>query len=536
MQKIVFISFLLFSTFVHSQSRNSDSLRGSITPERSWWNLLHYDLFVKVHPELQTIEGKNTIRFAAISTGKVVQIDLQSPLILDSVVFLKQSLKIHKEGPNAYFAHLTEDIALNQEHEITCYYHGKPRKAVNAPWDGGIVWDKTNDGTDFIATACQGLGASVWWPCKDHMYDEPEQGMLIAVNTPANLMNVSNGRLMQNNLLEDGTRTTHWQVKNPINNYGVNMNISNYTHWDSIYKGENGDLNMDFFVLPENLAKSKIHFNDAFRTMEAFEHWFGPYPFYEDGYKLVEVPYLGMEHQSSVTYGNKYKKGYLGTDLSATGWGLKWDYIIIHESGHEWFANNITYKDAADMWIHEGFTSYSEALFVEYFYGKEAGFEYCRGLRRGISNDTPIIGNYDVNQEGSGDMYPKGANLLHTLRQIMDNDEDWRKMLRGMNETYYHQTVTTEEIEEYLSTSIGLDLQRVFDQYLRTIRIPELVLQIKKKNVSYHWENVVEGFAMPLDLTIDGKKQRVYPTEKVQTIKAKKIEVDPNYYIRVKRK
>ncbi|MFD0878390.1 M1 family aminopeptidase, partial [Massilia pinisoli] len=166
-----------------------------------------------------------------------------------------------------------------------------------------------------------------------------------------------------------------------INNYGINMNVGNYEHFNEIYDGEKGKLTLDYYVLPENLEKAKTQFKQVPMMLKAFEHWFGPYPFYEDGYKLVDVPYLGMEHQSSVTYGNKYNNGYLGRDLSGTGWGLKWDFIIVHESGHEWFANNITYKDMADMWIHESFTNYSENLYTEYYFGKEAGAAYVIGCR-----------------------------------------------------------------------------------------------------------------------------------------------------------
>lgn len=517
--------------FSFGQYTHDDTLRGSITQERSWWNLLHYDLFVKVFPETKTISGYNTIDFQVVEEQKMMQIDLQSPLKIDSIVENGSILNYSKIGTNAYLVELNSTYRITGMGKITIYYSGKPREAVNAPWDGGIVWTKTPSGKPYIATACQGLGASVWWPCKDHMYDEPDNGMTISVNTPADVMNVSNGKLLFNKVQDNGTRTTKWEVVNPINNYGVNMNIADYTHWSEIYSGENGNLEMNFYVLPENLEKSKLQFKDASRTMEALEHWFGPYPFYEDGYKLVEVPYLGMEHQSSVTYGNKYKNGYLGMDLSMTGWGLKWDYIIIHESGHEWFANNITYKDCADMWIHEGFTSYSEALFTEYFYGKVAGFEYVRGLRRGIRNDAPIIGDYNVNSEGSGDMYPKGANLLHTIRQIINNDDKWRSILRGLNEDFYHQTVTTAQIENYISEKSGIDLSKIFDQYLRNISIPNLLIKQKGKTISYAWKDVISDFNMPVDVIIDNKPIRLYPTLEPKTIKGKKITVSKDYYI-----
>ena len=267
--------------------------------------------------------------------------------------------------------------------------------------------------------------------------------------------------------------------------------------------------------------------------MQAFEFWFGPYPFYEDSFKIVEVPYLGMEHQSSITYGNEFKNGYLGRDLSGTGWGLKFDYIIIHEGGHEWFANNITYKDIADMWIHEGFTCYSENLYVDYFFGKDASAEYVIGTRKGISNTKPIIGPYDVNREGSSDMYSKGANLLHTIRQIADDDEKWRKTLRGLNKTFYHKTVTTAEIENFISESLNIDLSSVFDQYLRDIRIPVLEYEIKDGFLKYRWNNVVENFKMPVKIIIDETPLVINPTKNYKKISftSNELIVDKNFYI-----
>jgi len=528
---LIFISLLSITSF--AQFTHDDTLRGSETPERIWWNLKHYDLILKVFPSEKKISGSNSITFDLVRPQKKMQVDLQLPLIMDSVVFENAKLKFTKDGANAHLIEFPKELKIRQDYTVTCYYSGFPKEAIRAPWDGGIVWNKDKNGKPIIATACQGIGASIWWPCKDHMYDEPENGMQISVNTPKEVMNVSNGRLIENRIENDGTRTTVWEVKNPINNYGVNMNVADYATWSEVYAGEKGLLDMTFYVYAENLEKAKVHFKDATRTMEAFEHWFGPYPFYEDSYKLVEVPYLGMEHQSSVTYGNKFMHGYLGSDLSGTGWGKKWDYIIVHESGHEWFANSITYRDAADMWLHEGFTSYSEGLFVEYFYGKDAGAEYLRGLRSGISNKSPIIGTYNVNQEGSGDMYPKGANLLHTIRQMVNNDSIWRSFLRNLNKDFYHQIVTSKRIESYMSMKLQMDLSSVFDQYLRTTDIPTLVIQKKGKKLEYKWTNVVQDFTMAIEVCIDGKAVRIVPTEYFLEVKCKKFEISPDYYIKI---
>ncbi|HJN53706.1 MAG TPA: M1 family metallopeptidase, partial [Flavobacteriaceae bacterium] len=430
-----------------------DSLRGMITEERSWWDLNYYHLDIKVDPENKTIKGSNTVGYTVLKSNKLMQIDLQEPMDITSVKQNNKSLDFSREG-NAYFIELKKKQKLGKVNYITIEYEGNPKVAIRAPWDGGLSWEKDENGIDFIATSCQGLGASVWWPNKDHMYDEVDS-MLISVNVPKHLVNVSNGRLRNVIEKEDDTKTYEWFVSNPINNYGVNINIGDYVNFSEKYDGEKGILDIDYYVLRDNLEKAKEQFKQVPMMLDAFEHWFGPYPFYEDSFKLVEVPYLGMEHQSSITYGNKYMQGYLGRDLSRTGWGLKFDYIIIHESGHEWFANNITYKDIADMWVHEGFTCYSENLYVDYHFGKEASADYVIGSRRGIGNRKPIIGPYNVNKGGSGDMYSKGANLLHTLRQIAKDDQIWRQILRGLNKEFYHQTVTSKQVENYISENIG---------------------------------------------------------------------------------
>jgi aminopeptidase N len=509
-----------------------DTLRGSITNERKWWDLKYYHLDIAVHPGDSTIEGKNTIRYSVLEPYQVMQIDLQPPLIIYKAIQDDNALEIFHEG-NAHFIQLIEEQIPGTIHEVEIFYGGKPHVAINPPWDGGITWKKDKNGFSFIASSCQGIGASIWWPCKDHMYDEPDS-MLISVNVPEILTDVSNGRLLGVDENEDGTHTFHWFVSNPINNYGVNINIGDYVHFSDQYQGEKGKLDIDYYVLSDNLEKAKVHFKDVNRMLEAFEYWFGPYPFYEDGYKLVQAPYLGMEHQSCITYGNGFQNGYLGFDESGSGWGEKFDFIIIHESGHEWFANSITYKDIADMWIHESFANYSENLFVEYFYGKQAGKEYARGTRRDIWNDRPIIGFYDVNHEGSGDMYPKGGNMLHTLRQIVNDDKKWREILRGINHEFYHQVVTTEQIENYLIENAGIN-PSFFDQYLRDVRIPVFEYYIKDGLLYYRWNNCVPKFNMPIKIYLSGKETWLYPImvwEKTE-VKSNEIEVsvDPDFYV-----
>ena len=520
----------------HENFTRQDTLRGSITTERAWWDLNYYHLDITVNPKTQYIKGKNTIHYTILNSYQTLQIDLQSPMKLTKAIQDGKKLEVRSDG-NAHFIKLKKaQNRIGSVELIEIFYEGKPREAINAPWDGGISWKKDSNGVDFIASSCQGLGASVWWPNKDHMYDEVDS-MKISVNVPKHLMNISNGRLQSIVKKEDETTTYNWVVSNPINNYGVNINIGDYIHFSEVYEGEKGSLDMDYYVLRDNLRKAIVHFTDAPKMMKAFEYWFGPYPFYEDSFKLVEVPYLGMEHQSSVTYGNQFKKGYLGTDLSGTGWGLKFDFIIIHESGHEWFANNITYKDAADMWIHEGFTAYSENLFLDYYYGTKAASEYVIGTRSSILNDKPIIGNYDVNSEGSSDMYYKGANMLHTLRQLIEDDNKWRQILRGLNSEFYHQTVTTKQIESYISNESGLNLSAFFNQYLRDTRIPTLEYSLRDNKLSYRWTQIVNGFEMPVEIVVDEKNMWLYPTKAWQKIdlNSSKIVIDNNYYIKHKK-
>jgi aminopeptidase N len=533
---------------------HADTLRGYYGATRDWWDVTKYDLFVKFNIEDSTINGKNIVQLKALRSGKTLQIDLQEPMILDSV-FVRSNIKygtgrigtttkykvdskdIIKDG-NAYFIQLNEPLQVDNIHYLFLYYHGKPRIAVKPPWDGGLIWAKDKDKNPWVTIACQGLGASVWYPCKDHQSDKPDSAEM-HITCPDTLVCVGNGRLRNKIINGDGTVTFDWAVINPINNYCLIPYIGKYVHYNEIYKGEKGNLDMDYWVLNYNLEKAKKQFEDAPKMMKAFEFWFGSYPFYEDGYKLVEAPHLGMEHQSDIAYGNAYRKGYYGRDLSSSGWGLKWDFIIVHESGHEWFGNNITSTDIADMWIHEGFANYSETLFTEYYYGKEAGNAYEQGLRRNIENDIPIIGTYNVNKEGSSDMYYKGSNMIHTIRQIINNDTLFRKILRGMNKTYRHQTVTTKQIEDFICKETKMDLSKVFDQYLRTTYIPLLEYKMDGYILSYRWANCIKDLKMPVKIYFKGERW-IIPSGEWQTLKLypegnKEFSVDPNFYINTKK-
>ena len=522
------------SLYAQDSFTRQDTLRGSISEERAWWDLTYYHLDVAVHIKDSLISGSNLVQYKVLEPQQVMQIDLQYPLEISRITQNGQELNFKRQG-SAFFVDLEEAQKPGDINEIQIWYAGKPVVAANPPWDGGFTWTSDSNGKPFVATSNQGIGASIWWPNKDHPYDEPDS-MLISVTAPDTLMDVSNGRLRGVDENNNGSKTWHWFVSNPINNYGVNINIGDYVHFGEIYDGEKGKLTLDYYVLRENEEKAREQFKQVKPMMDAFEYWFGPYPFYEDGYKLVEVPYLGMEHQSSVTYGNGYQNGYLGRDMSGSGWGLKFDFIIIHETGHEWFANNITYSDVADMWVHEGFTNYSESLYLDYHYGEQAANEYVQGIRLGIQNNTPLIGEYGVNQRGSGDMYNKGGNLLHTLRQVANSDSLWRETLRGLNQEFYHQTVTSEQVENYISQKLGRDLSAVFDQYLRDIRIPVFEYAYRNGSLNYRWSNTVNGFDLPVEVDINDKQYRLAPKTEWQQLELAGLDsfslvMDPNYYV-----
>ncbi len=515
----------------------SDTLRGMLSPLRSCYDINYYHLTIAVDIDKKFISGSNLFRFTATQDFKKLQFDLFENLKVEKILYKNQKLPFQREY-NAVFVDFPETIKKESHEEFTVFYSGNPTIAKLAPWDGGFVFSKDKAGKPWVAVACQGLGASSWWPNKDHQSDEVDS-MTISLNAPIGLMGVSNGRLKSIDRLRGIGVRYNWFVSYPINNYAVSINIADYAHFSDSYKGANGNLSLDYYVLKENLDDAKKQFKANVAPMlSCFENWFGPYPFYRDGYKLVETPYLGMEHQSGIAYGNKYQNGYMGMDLSGTGLGLKWDFIVVHESGHEWFGNNITSKDIADMWIHEAFAMYSEGLYVECTEGKEAGSKYIAGVRNKIQNDIPIIGTYNVNKEGSGDMYFKGANLLQMIRTLIDDDTKWRTILRGLNKDLGLKTTTTEEVVSYINQKAGKDFTKIFDQYLRYATIPTLEIKNNSKNsFSYRWKADVVGFDMPIRIktSVTANWQFIYPTQNWQTITAETFQTDTlNFYVKEK--
>ncbi|KPE50805.1 M1 family metallopeptidase [Chryseobacterium indologenes] len=537
MKKLTF-TLLFISGFAFGQifEKNrvftkQDTLKGSDTRFRNFWDVKKYDLSVEPDFEQKSIKGNNKISFEITKdiTNPVFQIDLQQPMKADKV---EGSFPVtgYKQDGDFIFVTSKKKFKKGEKYTMNIIYSGNPVTAKKAPWDGGWIFTKDKNGNPWMSVADQAEGSSLWLPTKDIWSDEPDNGIIMKIITPNDLTGVGNGRLTDKKT--EGSKTTYtWEVKNPINDYSIIPNIGKYVNFKDTFNGEKGKLDLDYWVLDYNLEKAKKQFQQVKPMLSAFEYWFGPYPFYEDSYKLVDSPYLGMEHQSNVAYGNGYQNGYLGRDLSGTGIGMNWDYIIIHESGHEWFANNITAKDMADMWIHESFTMYSEVLFTEKYMDKKSADIYAQGLQNTIMNDTPIIGHYGVKSEGSGDMYPKGASMIHTIRQVINNDEKFRQILRGMNKDFYHQTVTSGQIEDYISSKAGIDLSGIFDQYLRTTKVPTLEYSQDNETLKFRYTNTIKNLKLPI--RIDGE-QTINPTEQWQSVKLKKntpVEWNKNYYV-----
>ena len=513
--------YLTFSAIACAQpNRNrvytlADSLRGSITPERAWWDIIRYDISVKPDYAGKTISGSNAITYK-VKQDNVhtrMQIDMREPLVIDKVLLNNTTPVSYKKEGTVWYLQMPAQ-KKSTTHTIEIFYHGQVHEAIRPPWDGGWTFTTDSLGRPWMTVTCQGLGASIWYPCKDHQSDEPDKGASLTMTVPDTLVAIGNGRLEFKKNNNDGTATYKWNVVNPISNYCIIPYIGKYVNFKEVYNGEKGKLDINYWVLDYNEDKAKAYMPEQVHNMmKSFEYWFGPYPFYEDGYQLIETSHTGMEHQSAVSYGNWYKFGYRGRDGSGTGWGMKWDFIIIHESGHEWFGNNITTNDLADMWVHEGFTNYSETLFIDYIFGEEAANAYNVGIRRGIRNDRPVIPVYNVNAQGSGDMYPKPSNMLHAIRHGLDNDKLFRDIMRGLNKIFYHQTVTSGQVEDYISKNAGFDYSKVYDQYLRTTQIPKLEFYFSpdNKQVFYRYTECVPGFNLPLTFKKEKTKVKIVP-------------------------
>ncbi|MDC0201836.1 M1 family metallopeptidase [Flavobacteriales bacterium] len=506
-----------------------DSLRGSLTNLRSCYDVYFYDLNVIIDEKEKFIENSfNEISFDVISDFQKIQIDLSLNMEILLIEFEDTELNYTREF-DAVFIDFPRELKTGDRSKIKIWYNGYPRKAVNPPWDGGFSWKKDKNNNPWIGVSCQGLGASVWWPCKDHQSDEPDS-MRITVSARKPLQIICNGNLINetitwSNILQDSLNRSEWFISYPINNYNVTLNIGDYTHFQEQYISDKDTLDLSYYVLSYNKEKAKIHFEQVKPMMYCFESFFGKYPFWDDGYALVETPYLGMEHQSAIAYGNDYLPGYRGS-LGYSG-GLDFDYIIIHETGHEWWGNSITTNDIADMWIHEGFCTYSEALYVECMYGYDQMLDYVNNQKRFIRNKSPIAGHYHVNHQGSGDMYQKASVMLHTLRTLIDDDELWFSIIREISDKFKYKTINASEIIDFIMTRTEKDLTIFFSQYLNNSAIPEFQYQLIKEGrntaIKYRWE-AIEGFDMPLLVNSGNDDFWIYPDNSWQEMSLGKID------------
>lgn len=535
MRLLFFICALLSTPTFAQQFNRQDTLRGSNTEFRNFWDVQRYVVTVEPDFDQKSLKGSNRIEFQVTEqrTNPVFQIDLQQPMhyAIDHSSF---PYKTHRREGDFIFIEALGRFSKGSRHSVTLSYNGVPTEAKNAPWDGGWVFKRDSLQRPFASVAQEGIGTSVWLPLKDTWDDEPDRGLDMTIITPESLVGVGNGRLVK---LESsqGKKYYTWRVESPINGYSIVPSIGSYVNFKDTFKGEGGTLDLDYWVLDYNLPKAQRQFTQVKPMLQAFEYWFGAYPFYKDSYKVVETPYLGMEHQSNVAYGNGYRNGYLGRDLSGTGVGLKWDFILIHETGHEWFANNITAKEKADMWIHEAFTSYSETLFTEKYLDTESANRYVQGTRQNIKNDRPIIGHYGVAKSGSGDMYYKGANMLHTIRQIINDDGKFRQIMRGLNSEFRLQTPSSTQIENYISKHSGVDLSTVFDQYLRTTKIPVLEYYQKDGDLYYRYQNTVPHLNLPIRLTNGLVLEPTSAFKKVKCSADPRALFNSNYYLQYQR-
>ena len=512
MKRLIFyILICSISTNLFSQNYSKgDSLRGNLSSFRSCYDVFFYDLYIIVDDQQKKIlNSSNNIHLTALTDFQKIQIDLFENLKIHSIEFEDKELDFQRIY-NAVFINFPRVIESDENIFFKITYSGNPRVAVNPPWDGGFSWEKDKNDNSWIGVSCQGLGASSWWPCKDHQSDEPDS-MKITCSVRKPLQVISNGNLMNDTVvynkdLNTLTTKSSWFVSYPINSYNVTLCIGDYSHFNDIYINQEDTLDLDYYVLSYNKKKAMEHFNQVKPMLACFEKYFGPYPFWSDGYALVETPYLGMEHQSAIAYGNNFLPGYNGnTKFTA---GFDFDYIIIHETGHEWWGNSITTNDIADMWIHEGFCTYSEVLYVECIYGYDAMLKYVNNQKKSVRNDKPIVGPYNVNTRGSNDMYQKASLMLHTLRSVIDNDSLWFSLIKGISYEFKHKTIDGIDVINYINSVIQRDFSTFFNQYLNTKEIPVLEYKIQKNGrehtLIYRWD-AISGFNMNI-LVNDGIK------------------------------
>ncbi|RXK86313.1 M1 family metallopeptidase [Filimonas effusa] len=531
---IVISIALLSANIVLSQTAKYFETPPEHTPATYlWWNLLHYKISITPDYSRKFISGSNEIRFVTLQSDSVMRIRLQQPMHITAVTWKNKKLAIVNPDKSTYLLLFPSKLPVNGEQSIIIDFEGIPAEAHRPPFDNGWIWQHDQKGNPWISVACEGSGASIWLPCKEAAYDEPDNGIEFNITVPDTLNAISNGRFMHKVHHKNNTATWQWKVLNPINSYNIIPYIGKYASWHSVYNGLKGKLHCNYWVLNYNLTKARKHFRQTDTMLQAFEHWMGAYPFYEDGYKLVEAPMPGMEHQSAIAYGNEFENGYHGKDfISGSGWGLKWDFILVHESGHEWFGNSLTAARDGESWIHEGFTKYLETLYTSFVFGTEAGNDYATGTWKRIKNDAPVIGH------NTSDVYYKGSAMLHMIRQIIGNPA-FRDLLTGMNRDFYHQAITTSQILAYFNHFTQKDFSKVFEQYLRTTQVPALTYAIAGNTIRYRWENCVPEFDMPVKVTLGGnKEQLIYPSanwKEISLTGSPSITLNRNFFVTLKK-
>ena len=514
---VLFLSFFLVGSIYSQNFSRKDSLRGNLTSLRTCYDVVFYDLFLNIDENSRSLVGSsNSIHFQAKENFNKIQIDLAQNMQINKIEFLNKDL-IFERDFDAVYIYFPMQIKKNEFHKIKVYYEGQPKIAKNPPWDGGFSWKQDKNNNPWISVSCQGTGASIWWPCKDHQSDEPDSMQITGV-VRSSLQFISNGNLRSqkeyfSEILNSNIIESSWFVSYPINNYNVTLYIGDYIHFSDIYVKNKDTLMLDYFVLKNNLIKAKNHFKQVKPMLKCFENYFGKYPYWNDGYALVEAPYLGMEHQSAIAYGNNYLAGYRG-NISYID-SLKFDFIIIHETGHEWWGNSITTNDIADMWVHEGFCTYAEVLYVECMYGYDKMLSYVNNQKKHVKNDRPIIGKYNLNFMGSSDMYSKGSLMLHTLRNVINNDSSWFKLIKNISIDFRDKNIDGSEIIQYINDRTELDLTKFFRQYLNHRQIPTFEYKLQKHGshytLLYKWK-AIDGFNMPVKINYGAKNKILSPT------------------------
>ena len=484
----------------------ADILRGEYGRYRANNDLRHYTLDVRVDPDRKYLAGTNRIRFRMLRDDTRIQVDLYANLNVDRILLGPTPLKYTREV-NAVFVDFPDTLRAGREYAIDFHYSGTP---IETGRFGGIAFRTDPDGNHWINTACEGEGSSIWWPGKDQWRDEPDEGMELRVAIPNDLVDVSNGRFLGKTDLGDGYTRWDWRIHYPINSYNVSLNIGSYVH----FAEKMGDLTLDYYVLPANIENARRQFAQTRPMLEIYENVFGEYPFGKDGFKLIEVPYSGMEHQSAVTYGNRWANGYLERDWTGVGVSLKFDFIIIHESAHEWFGNAVSAADVSDMWIQEGWATYLEVIYVERLFGADAALKYVNGLKEKVRNTEPIISQRGIHRTPPADQYFKGALFLHTLRSVVADEAKWWATLRDVYQKFKYQNIMTEELLAFMNARLGMNLTPIFDQYLRRAAIPtlELAFNEAEKTVTYRWRADEREFAMPIRVAVSGTWQTIQPT------------------------